>query len=487
MSARINPITPLLRWDVLSSTDVERIHEATLHVLETVGIHFPSRRALAALRAGGCYVDETAQLVRMPRAVVMEAVAQAPREYVLAGRDADADLHIDGRHCYLSNDASGVFVIDPRTGEKRSSTKADAAESARFVDALPSVSYYWGPIVTSQDVSPQTRALHDAEAVLTNTSKHFQAVTCVGEKPARYLVEMAATIAGGTSELRRRPIISVMQCAVDPLAHDGPNLEAGLVAAEHGLASGFMPMPLSCGTAPATLAGNLVVQNAASLSGIVLLQLAYPGAPVFFAGAPSVIDLKTGGYTGGSPEDYLLAAAATQLAHFYGLPMAMGTMATGAKEPDWQAAVDDSLSTFASVMSHADMMNGCGLLNGSKILSYPHLVMEGEIYSIVQKMAGGIPVDDETLALDVIAKVGPKGTYLAERHTRVHVKDIWRPTVCDRTPYDAWLREGKKGAFARATEIAGEILASYQPEPLPDDVRAELSAIVARADKEMVT
>ena len=103
--------------------------------------------------------------------------------------------------------------------------------------------------------------------------------------------------------------------------------------------------------------------------------------------------------------------------------MAMGTMATGAKEPDWQAAVDDSLSTFASVMTNADMMNGCGLLNGSKILSYPHMVMETEIYGIVQKVADGIVVDDETLALDVIKKVGPNGTYLAEKHTRRHMKE----------------------------------------------------------------
>ena len=276
-----------------------------------------------------------------------------------------------------------------------------------------------------------------------------------------------------------------MQCAVDPLGHDGPNLEANLVAAEHGLASGFMPMPLAAGTGPATLAGTLVVQNAEALSGVVLLQLAYPGAPCFFAGAPSVIDLKTGGYTGGSPEDYLLAAASTQLAHFYGLPMAMGTMATGAKEPDWQAAVDDSLSTFASVMSRADMMNGAGLLNGSKILSYPHMVMETEIYSIVQKVADGVVVDDETLALDVIKKVGPNGTYLAERHTRQHMKGIWRPTVWDRAPYESWVRDGKKGALEKATEIADDILANYEPAPLAEDVTRELRDIVARADREL--
>jgi len=112
-------------------------------------------------------------------------------------------------------------------------------------------------------------------------------------------------------------------------------------------------------------------------------------------------------------------------------------------------------------------------------------VMETEIYSIVQKVAGGIEVTDETLALDVIKKVGSNGTYLAEKHTRAHMKEIWRPNVWDRTHYDNWLRAGKKGALHKATEIADDILENYQPEPLPEDVVKELRAIVDRADKEL--
>ena len=143
---------------------------------------------------------------------------------------------------------------------------------------------------------------------------------------------------------------------------------------------------------------------------------------MFFAGAPSVMDLRTGGYTGGGPEDDVLAAAATQLGRSFGLPVNMGTMATGAKEPGWQAAVDDALSTTASVLAGADMMSGCGLLDGSRTLSYPHLVMETEVYRIVQRLAEGIVVDEETLALDTIRRVGPQGTYLAEGHTRRHAR-----------------------------------------------------------------
>ncbi len=206
---------------------------------------------------------------------------------------------------------------------------------------------------------------------------------------------------------------------------------------------------------------------------------------MFLAGAPSVMDLKTGGYTGGSPEDYVLAAAATQMAHHFGFAMNMGTMASGAKEPGWQAAVDDALSTLASVSAGAEMMSGCGLLDGSKTLSYSHLLMEVEVYRIVQKMTRGIEVNDETLALDVIRKVGPNGTYLAEKHTRRHMGEIWRPGIWDRTSYDAWLAGGRRGALEQAEERAREILRTHAPEPLPEDVAAELRRLVAAADAEL--
>jgi trimethylamine--corrinoid protein Co-methyltransferase len=249
---------------------------------------------------------------------------------------------------------------------------------------------------------------------------------------------------------------------------------------------GFLSLTLACGTAPATMAGNLVVNLAAVVAGTVLVRLASPGAPVFLAGAPSVMDLKTGGYTGGGPEDHLLAAAATQLAHHFGLAMAMGTQATGAKEPGWQAAVDDVLSTLASASAGAEMMNGCGLLDGSRTLHYAHLLMETEIHDIVGRTVAGIEVTDETLALDTIRRVGPGGTYLAERHTRQHLKEIWQPAFWDRTPYEAWLATGRRGALQSAEDRAREILASHVPAPLPDGVPAELRRLVAAAEAELV-
>jgi len=483
---RIDPIVPRLRWDVLGRSDIERLDAAIMEVLAEVGVRFPVARALDALERGGCRVDRAAQIARLPEPVVRAALRAAPKAPLLAARDPRCDLVLDGRRCYLSNDGCGVWVVDSESGARRPSTKADVADSARFVDAVPEVSYYWGPVVTAEDVPLASRPLHELEAVFASTSKHFQAVDVVGADMARRAVEMARVVAGGAAELRRRPLMSLIACPIDPLSNEAVSLEAALVCAEAGVPVGFLSLTLACASAPATMAGNLVVNLAAVIAGTVLLQLAAPGAPVFLAGAPSVMDLRTGGYTGGSPEDYLLAAAATQMAHHYGLAMAMGTQASGAKEPGWQAAVDDALSTLASVSAGAEMMNGCGLLDGSKTLSYAHLLMEAEIYGIVQRVAAGIEVSDETLALDVIRKVGPNGTYLAEKHTRAHMGEVWRPGVWDRSSYDVWLAAGKRGALQNAEELAREILRTHAPEPLPDDVRAELRRHVEHAEAELL-
>ena len=203
--ARIDPIRPRLRWRVLSAADVERLEAAIFETLAEVGVRFPLERALDALERGGGRVDRAAQVARLPEQVVRAALRAAPGAPLLAARDPRCDIVLDGSACHLSNDGCGVRVIDPEIGELRASTKADVADSARFVDAIPQVSFYWGPVVTAEDVPLRTRPLHELEAVFANTSKHFQAVDVVGEDMARRAVEMARVVAGGAEELRRRP------------------------------------------------------------------------------------------------------------------------------------------------------------------------------------------------------------------------------------------------------------------------------------------
>ena len=224
-----------------------------------------------------------------------------------------------------------------------------------------------------------------------------------------------------------------------------------------------------------------MVGNAEVLSALALLELAYPGTPVFYAAAQTAMDLHSGAYTGGGPEDFLFGAATNVLADSYNLPLSMGSFATGAKEPNWQAGIENSMSTFMASAVMSDMLLGVGLLHGSRIWSYEQMLMDCEIFDLVGQVMAGIVVDDETLALDAIRAVGPGGNFLTQRHTKVHLRDLWVPRLMDRRPYEVW-EERRDGARDWARARAQEILSTYQPEPLDPALDEEMGRIIATVE-----
>jgi trimethylamine--corrinoid protein Co-methyltransferase len=483
MSAPLSPaVVGGIRVEALDAEAVARIHEATLHVIESVGVRFPSERALDTWAAAGASVDRASSVVRVPRSLIEAALASAPPEYELAARDPDLDLALDGRHVYAATDGCGIEVADLATGERRPSGIADVAEIALLADALDEVAFHWIP-VSAQDRPAASRSLHELLACWANSTKHVQTESIVTAREARAAIEMAAAIAGGREALRQRPVLSMMQCTTSPLGQDGGSLDAAFEAAEAGIPVGFMTMASAAFTGPATLAGNLVVGNAEVVSALALMQVAYPGCPVFYAAAQTAMDLRSGAYTGGGPEDFLFGAATNQLADFYQVPLSMGAFATGAKAPDWQAGVENALSAFLAAAVGSDMLLGLGLLNGSRIWSHEQLLLDAEIFSIVRAMLGGVPVDDEALALAAIAAVGPAGDYLTAPHTRRHMRQLWKSRFMDRRPMGVAEAEGG-GPRAWASAKARDLLASHRPRPLEREVAAELARIVHGVEHE---
>ncbi len=481
MTAEIKTASdPRLRLEILSQEEVKKIHAATLDVIERTGVRFPSAKALAIWEAHGATVDRDTMVVKAPGQLIESALAKAPPAYTLAARDVAQDLQLDGNHVYVGTDGCGVEVIDLESGQRRRSTLQDVAEIATVADYVPEVAFHW-VAVSAQDKPPESRGLHELKAIWDLSTKHVQTESVYSETEALAAVEMAAIIAGGRSALRERPPLSIMQCTAPPLGHDGGSLDAALIAAEAGLPVGFMTMT-SCGTtAPVTLAGNLVVGNAEVISALALIQLAQPGAPVFYAAAQTAMDLRSGGYTGGGPEDFLFGAATNALADFYDVPLSMGSFATGAKEPDWQAGFDNTMSTFMASAVLSDMLLGVGLLHGSRIWSYAQMLMDCEIFDMVRRVLAGIPVDEASLALDVIDAVGPGGTFLTQKHTKRNMRQLWLPRYMDRRPYEVW-QEQRDGAVDWATAEARRILAEHRPEPLEAALSAELTQIIASVE-----
>jgi trimethylamine---corrinoid protein Co-methyltransferase len=478
MSKTIKSITnPKLHLEILTDQEVKKIHEATLWIIEKVGIRFPSKRALEIWAANGAEVDAAKMVVRAKGDLVENALKTCPPVYSLAALNPIQDLPLDGNHVFVGTDGCGVEVIDIQTGIRRTSGLQDVRDIARLADATEEVAFHWVP-VSAQDTPPETRGLHEIKAIWENSTKHVQTESIYNEREARAAIEMAGLLVGGKDKLHARPVLSLMQCSASPLGHDGGSLEAALVAAEYGIPTGFMTMAANLTTGPATLAGNLAVGNAEVIAGVALIQLAFPGAPVFYAAAQTASDLRTGAYTGGGPEDFLYGAATNVLADFYGIPLSMGSFATGAKEPNWQAGIENSLSTFMASIVMSDMLLGVGFLHGSRIWSFSEMMMDCEIFSIIHKTMQGIVVNDETLALDVISAVGPGGNFLAEKHTLRHMRDVFLPQFMDRRPYGEWETK-KDDARDWALAKARKTIANHQPDPLDEKIKVEMAKIIS--------
>ena len=472
---------PKLKLEILTTEDVQKIHNTTLQIIEKVGVRFPSKRALEIWAANGAEVDYEKKIVRVKPQIIEDAIKKAPPAYKLAARDLQQDLQLDGNHVNLGTDGCGVEVIDIHTGEKRTSCLQDVRDIARVADATEEVAFHWVS-VSAQDAPVEARGLHELKAVWENSTKHVQTESIYNVEEAKAAIEMAAAIVGGKDKLRERPVLSLMQCTAPPLGHDGGSLDAALLAAEVGIPTGFMTMAACATTGPTTMAGNLAVGNAEVIAGTALLQLAFPGAPVFYAAAQTASDLRTGAYTGGGPEDFLFGAATNVLADFYNIPLSMGAFATGAKEPNWQAGLEGAMSSFMASVVMSDMLLGCGFLHGSRIWSFSEMMMDCEIFSIVHKMMEGIVVNEETLALDVIAAVGPGSHYLGQKHTRKHMRELFMPQFMDRRPYSEWETK-KDDARDWALAKARKTLKEHQPDPLKENISKEFDRIIKSVEK----
>ncbi len=462
---------------LLSHKDIGQIHNASLQILEKTGLLMPlGEKRFNDLEDFGLQIDRQNHMVRFPGDIVEKAIQKAPETYSLCARNPQNDLFLDGQHEYLCLDGSGLKVKDLGSSQIRKSTYADLADAARVADFLPQISFLW-PCISAQDRPAITQPLHELQALACNTEKHIQAMTAVNRLTAEGSVEMAAAMAGGRNALKKRPIISNFQATISPLTCDAEAMEAALIFAEAGIPIGFVTMQIGCGTAPATVAGNLALGNAEVLAGLVFIQLFFPGTPVFYGSYATLMDLKSGGMTGGNPEDFLLQAGAIQLAHYYRLPIAIGTFGTGARTSGWRSGVENAISGMVNLLAHGDMICGAGLLDGATVFSFEQLIKDCEIYDMLRHISLGIDVSPETLALNDIHQVGPQNHFMLSEHTLKHMHTLWQPTVKGRQPTTNIPDPGISQSDAVAAEMVRDILKNHHPSPPPNaDLLAEILA-----------
>jgi trimethylamine--corrinoid protein Co-methyltransferase len=470
-----------VKLELLSPDDVRQIHEATLDVIANVGVKFHSQKALDVLEANGASVDRETTVAKIPGIVVEKALSTVPHEFTLGARNPEYDLPLDGEHVYISSDGCGVFARD-FDGAVRSSRKKDVENCAKVVQALDNVSAT-SAVVSAQDCPPETRVLHEFDACVRSSEKHNIVVSIKEDWEARSLIKMAEALAGGTEELKRRPLFTAIICTVSPLHQERFGMDLALVLAEAGIPVSFYPMPILGATGPITIAGSAVVNNAEFLSAATVMQLAHPGAKVIHGGGPTAMYMNSGAYASNSPEALLLRGCQGHMADFYGVPAWYGAGATTAKEPGIQSAYENTLALFMAYANGADVTFGTGLLDGSRILCLENMVVDDEIIGMVKRILRGIEVSEETLAVELIKTMGFSGSYLFDDHTRAHVRELWQARLGETGSYDGWKNAGAKSTTEKAQKKVAAILAA-EAAPFPADLGAELDAIIAAAARE---
>jgi trimethylamine--corrinoid protein Co-methyltransferase len=465
---------------MLDAGACEWLHGRTLDLLARVGVRFASARARELLREAGALVDDESCVVRLPADVVEAAIASAPKQVLLAGREPRRDALLDGRRTFVAHDGMGAMTLDHRSGERRPSTERDLYEACVLADALDEVDFCWY-VATPNDVEPALQSLRGLVAMLRGSGKHAQG-DLSDPRLVPHALEIAAAVSPGGAWDEARPVFSIVYCPVSPLQHDADALDAAMLLAARGVPIVVYSLALAGATAPFTLAGTIVQTNAEVLSGLVALQLAAPGCPFVYVGNSSILDMRSATYGACGPEAVLFDLALTELGHHYGFRVLSGGLSTDAKELCVQSGYEGGTMALMSALARADLFVGVGLLDSAQFLYLPKIVLDAEIVAQCAHIARGVRLDDEHVQLDVSARVGPGGHFLAARETRALLRSGERHEikVFRRGSYEAW-RADPKSEAERATAVVDEILATHEPAPLPAGAEARIEGALADA------
>jgi trimethylamine--corrinoid protein Co-methyltransferase len=470
------------RLNILSDDEVYNIHTATLEVLERTGVIIREQNALELLEQAGAVVDRKKCLVKIPGYLVEEAVAKTPKSFTWNARNPKNNIKIGGEPTKFGPASGGVNIIDLETGECRIPTEEDTERQIRLIDALENISINYPP-ASIGDVSTEVSDVYCVALAAKNTSKCILGET-YGKKIAHDSIRIAAALAGGEEELKKKPTIAGYIDPICPLVFDKGMTEALIEYASYGQVIFMTVMALAGATGPATLAGLLVQQNAEVLSGLLIAHLVNPHAPVIYGNVSCPMDMRTGDSSTGSPEVGLLGAGFVQLAKYYGMPCSVGAQCN-ARVPDAQASYEKMTSLMMGVMAGADLVDlFAGTIESFRTASYEQLVIDNELAGMALRCAEGIEVNAETMARDVIDRVGPGGNFLADKHTsKWFRKEHYQSTLGDRRTRAAWEKSGSKDIREQARDRAREILASHEPEPIDPTIWKEIELIIEEVEE----
>ena len=467
---------------VLSDAEVRQIHEATMDILENCGVKIGGARMLSFLEDKGLPVDRDAGVVRFSRSCIEDALNSVPRQFEVYDREGDFAFVLGDGDTKVAAGHNAVFWVDSDTGQTRPSTVADVELFSRICEELDCIDMIGIPVMPQDVPDPRMTLPYGARAVIENSRKPiFFSTDNAGIN--RAIIDMVEAAFAGDFKTQ---IYGISQLSpTSPLFWEEGVLDAIIDTAQTAVPLAILPEPNAGVSCPFTLAGLLTMNNAECLSGIAMIQLLRPGATVMYANSWTTTDMRTGAALVGSTETSICRIAGAQLARFYGVPSHTTAPNSDNHAHDEQSSWERTYSTFCAAASGNDLIVNCGMFATGLTCSHEQLIMDDEIAAMAKRIVRGIKVDDETIALDVIKQIGPRGTYLTADHTLKWLRsdEYLVPCLSVRGPRATWEMAGGKDTYALAKDKVREYEQS-PGRPLASGRSAKLAEIIAAVEKQ---
>lgn len=471
-----------VQFRMFSDDQLEELFNGALHVLENIGLEVKHEQAREILKEAGAWVD--GDLVRLPSYMVKDALSKAPRSFTVYARDGNPehDIHIGPGRAHFGPGPTCVNFIDIETMERRPYQRSDVSTVAKVVDSLPNIDFCES-LGSVDDVPYDLSALYEFADMFRYTTKPIVAWS-FDYYDSNAIHRIAVEEAGGQEAFERRPTYIHYCEPLSPLISTTDSLNKLVFAAEKRIPLIFTPCPLAGGTAPVTPAGIIIQAAAESWMGLTIAQLIQPGLPFIMGGVLSVMDMSSMILAYGAPELSLMMAGHTELAHYAGLPLWQTGGCTDSKTFDEQAITEGSLSVYFSALTGGDLCHDVGYTESAMTGSVFQLTAMNEAIGYARRITRGIEVNEDTLAVDVINRVGPNGHYLKDEHTRKYYKsEYWLPSLTDRSSYEDWKMMGEKSFKDRTVAKVQDMLANYEQVPLKPETEELIEQVLAEGEE----
>jgi len=466
--------------ELLNRDHIELIHSSALEILESVGVRVITEDALKIFAEAGAQVNKNEKTVKIPSHLVEEMIKKSPKVFELGGRDSKNKIVLERGRFYTRASTGFMYVLDFKIGEWRRATISDASIAARVIDYLDRIS------INATHLFPveaplQAGDVYSFKIVLENSSKHI-VVSPLELRNLETIWSMAKVIKP-EELLFKIPLFSVLNCPNSPLTLRD---DITIFCSKYRIPTIINSAPVIGVSSPVTLAGTMVLQCAEALATLTLIQLVNPSSPAIWGCKSTPLDMRYGTPLAGAVEIGLLSAANVQLAHYYGLPAEGFGPRTDSKTLDEQAGIERALIALLPALAGAEIISGAGCLEAVATFSIEQLIIDNELYGMLERILNGVSFDKDRLAIDIIKRVGIGGNYLKDLSTAKYYRsEFFISSLFDKRDRKTWASSGAKKVEEVAREKVEKILNEHEPLQLSREEKEKLNAILKEFSKSL--